>query len=253
MKIRLKNFLALLLALTLTLSLAPVTAMAEDVSADITVTSVSVQLNGSTNAAYSITDSGEPVIVKEEHTLPENKNMSVTVRVSFKHNNASGLSAGDTFTIELFSVENDYASKVNVTFASGAQLDYGTAEVLRETSGYRTVFKLKVTLTESIVNTEDFTGELSASGNIAGLGENETLTLQRGGESGHFATIHGAKKSTFDFYGPQSQVNSKTYSHSWNETPPAFSGRCPISTRCRPSSRTTIRSKSSRMTISTGR
>ena len=219
MKILLKKFLALLLAMTLTMSLAPVTAMAEDVSADITVTGVSVQLNGSTNAAYSITDSGEPVIVKEEHTLPENKSMPVTVRVSFKHNNASDLSAGDTFTIELFSVENDYASKVNVTFASGAQLDYGRAEVLRETSGDRTVFKLKVTLTESIVNTEDFTGELSASGNIAGLGENETLTLQRGGESGHFATIHGAKKSTFDFYGPHQQVNSKTYSYRWNETP----------------------------------
>ena len=143
MKIRLKKFLALLLALTLTLSLAPVTAMAEDVSADITVTSVSVQLNGSTNAAYSITDSGEPVIVKEEHTLPENTSMPVTVRVSFKHNNASDLSAGDTFTIELFSVETDYASKVNVTFASGAQLDYGTAEVVQEPSGNRTVFKLR--------------------------------------------------------------------------------------------------------------
>ncbi len=220
----LKRSMAWLLIVAMFVGLIPYAAFANDggenVSDQFKITEFSVKLNNNSAPAYEVGES-EPTVKPETYDLPSNMNVPLAINLSFEPKDAQSaqnLQAGDYMIFDLFSVEKDFADKIDQLTIASDKLAFGTAEIITSEQDGRTLFQVKVTLTEAIDAHKDLKGILAPNGRVNGLNKDESMTLQKNDQT--FATINGKAPSTFNFYQAPLQVTSKDYSWHWgNETP----------------------------------
>lgn len=220
----LKRSMAWLLIVAMFVGLIPYAAFANDggenVSDQFKITEFSVKLNNNSAPAYEVGES-EPTVKPETYDLPSNMNVPLAINLSFEPKDAQSaqnLQAGDYMIFDLFSVEKDFANKIDSLMIANDTLAFGTAEIITSEQDGRTLFQVKVTLTEAIDAHKDLKGILAPNGRVNGLNKDESMTLQKNDQT--FATINGKAPSTFNFYQAPLQVTSKDYSWHWgNETP----------------------------------
>lgn len=200
----LKRSMAWLLIVAMFVGLIPYAAFAndgdKDVSKQFKITEFSVKLNSNSEPAYELGES-EPTINEETHYLSPNMNVPLVINLSFEpkdNQSAQDLQPGDYMIFDLFSVETTYAEKIDQLTIANSTLDFGTAEIITSEQGDRTLFQVKVTLTEAIDTHKDLRGILAPNGRVNGLDAGKTMTLQKDGQT--FATINGRDPSTFNFY-----------------------------------------------------
>ena len=221
----LKRSMAWLLIVAMFVGLIPYAAFANDGGTDVSeqfkITDFSVKLDNHSTPAYELGESG-PTVNPETFSLSSNMNVPLVINLSFEPkdaHSAQDLQAGDYMIFDLFSVEKDFADKIDQLTIASDKLDFGTAEIIKSEQGGRTLFQVKVTLTEAINAHKDLKGILAPNGRVNGLNKGETMTLQKDGQP--FATINGRDPSTFDFYRAPLQVTSKDYSWHWGNGTPA--------------------------------
>ena len=221
----LKRSMAWLLIVAMFVGLIPYAAFAndgdKDVSKQFKITEFSVKLNNNSEPAYELGES-EPTINEEKHYLSPNMNVPLVINLSFEpkdDQSAQDLKPGDYMIFDLFSVETTYADKIDPLTIASDKLDFGTAEIIKSEQDDRTLFQVKVTLTEAIDTHKDLRGILAPNGRVNGLDAGKTMTLQKDGQT--FATINGRDPSTFNFYQAPLQVTSKNYSWHWGDETPA--------------------------------
>lgn len=205
--------------------LIPYAAFANDGGTDVSdqfkITEFSVKLDNHSIPAYELGES-EPTVKPETYDLPSNMNVPLAINLSFEPKDAQSaqnLQAGDYMIFDLFSVEKDFANKIDSLMIANDTLAFGTAEIITSEQDGRTLFQVKVTLTEAINAHKDLKGILAPNGRVNGLDAGEKMTLQKDGQI--FATINGRDLSTFNFYQAPLQVTSKDYSWHWGNGTPA--------------------------------
>lgn len=217
----LKRSMAWLLIVAMFVGLIPYAAFANDGGTDVSdqfkITEFSVKLDNHSTPAYELGES-EPTINEEKHYLSPNMNVPLVINLSFEPKNdqsAQDLKPGDYMIFDLFSVETTYADKIDPLTIASDKLDFGTAEIIKSEQDDRTLFQVKVTLTDAIDAHKDLKGVLAPNGRVNGLNKGETMTLQKDDQT--FATINGRDPSTFNFYQAPLQVTSKDYSWHWGD------------------------------------
>lgn len=175
----LKRSMAWLLIVAMFVGLIPYAAFANDGGTDVSdqfkITEFSVKLDNHSIPAYELGES-EPTINEETHYLSPNMNVPLVINLSFEpkdDQSAQNLQAGDYMIFDLFSVEKDFANKIDSLTIANSTLAFGTAEIITSEQGDRTLFQVKVTLTEVIDAHEDLKGILAPNGRVNSLDAGE--------------------------------------------------------------------------------